>query len=84
MRKEKAELKSEIDKVSKLYDNLEYEYEIKLQSSKYKDTERDKLYSVFNNVVYSIHQKAGLNNLILEKKLNAVDEEIEIKDLQFG
>lgn len=33
--------------------------------------------------MYSIHQKAGLNNLILEKKLNAVDEEIEIKDLQF-
>ena len=42
------------------------------------------MFNVFNNTVYSIHQKAGLNNLILEKKLNAVDEEIEIKDLQFG
>lgn len=43
-----------------------------MQSYKYKEKERDKLYDVFHNAVYSIQQKEGLNNLILEKKINAV------------
>ena len=38
--------------------------------------ERDRLFEIFNNTVYSIHQKEGLNNLILEKKISAVSEEL--------
>ena len=46
--------------------------------------ERDRLFEIFNNAVYSIHQREGLNNLILEKKISAVSEELEIKNLQLN
>lgn len=36
-----------------------------MQSFKYKQTEREKLFEIFNNTVYSIQQKEGLQNLIL-------------------
>jgi hypothetical protein len=54
--------------------DLEYQYEVKLQSYKYKEKERERLFDIFNNAVYAIHQKEGLNNLILEKKISAVSE----------
>ena len=47
-----------------------------MQSFKYKEKERNKLYDILNNAVYSIQQKEGLNNLILEKKIGAVSEEL--------
>lgn len=53
-----------------------------MQSFKYKEKERERLFEIFNNAVYSIHQKEGLNNLILEKKISAVSEELEVKNLQ--
>ena len=55
-----------------------------MQSYKYKQMERDRLFEIFNNAVYSIHQREGLNNLILEKKISAVSEELEIKNLQLN
>jgi len=55
-----------------------------MQSYKYKQKERDRLFEIFNNAVYSIHQREGLNNLILEKKISAVSEELEIKNLQLN
>jgi hypothetical protein len=55
-----------------------------MQSFKYKQTEREKLFEIFNNTVYSIQQKEGLNNLILEKKISAVSEELEVKNLQLN
>ena len=63
---------------------MEYQYEVKMQSYKYKQKERDRLFEIFNNAVYSIHQREGLNNLILEKKISAVSEELEIKNLQLN
>ena len=55
-----------------------------MQSYTYKEKEREKLFEIFNNTVYSIQQKEGLNNLILEKKINAVSEELEVKNLQLN
>ena len=63
---------------------MEYQYEVKLQSYKYKEKERERLFDIFNNAVYAIHQKEGLNNLILEKKISAVSEELEVKNLQLN
>lgn len=68
----KKKINSEEDKLR----DLEYQYEVKMQSFKYKEKERDRLFDVFNNAVYSIQQKEGLNNLILEKKISAISEEL--------
>lgn len=81
---QKAELKAEIDKSEQLFRDLEYQYEVKLQSYKYKEKEKNRLFEVFNNAVYAIHQKSGLNNLILEKKLTTINEDMEVKDLQLN
>lgn len=55
-----------------------------MQSYKYKEKEREELFEVFNNTVYSIQQREGLSNLILEKKISAVSEELEVKNLQLN
>jgi len=64
------------------YRKLEYEYEVKLQQFRYLEREKEILYSSFNQTVYEIHQKTGLENLILEKKVSNLKEDLEIKDLQ--
>ena len=55
-----------------------------MQSYKYKEKERETLFDIFNNTVYAIQQREGLHNLILEKKIHAVSEELEVKHLQLN
>jgi hypothetical protein len=69
-------IKANIDREEAKLKDLEYQFEVKMQSFKYKSIEKDKLFEIYNNTVYSIHQKEGLNNLILEKKISAVSEEL--------
>lgn len=72
--KEKTKIKRQIDLEEQKYRDLEYQYEVKMQSYKYKSKEREKLFEIFNNKVYAIQQQEGLQNLILEKKIGAVNE----------
>lgn len=74
--KDKKVIKKKINSEEDKLRDLEYQYEVKMQSFKYKEKERDRLFDVFNNAVYSIQQKEGLNNLILEKKISAISEEL--------
>lgn len=53
-----------------------------MQNYKYKQSDREHLFGIFNNTVYSIQQREGLNNLILEKKIGAVTEELQVKNTQ--
>ena len=63
---------------------MEYQFEVKMQSYNYKEKEREQLFEIFNNTVYAIQQREGLNNLILEKKISSVSEELEVKNLQLN
>jgi hypothetical protein len=63
---------------------LEYEYEVKLQHFKYLERDKEQLLERFNSAIYSIHQKTGLQNLILEKKNATIQDDLEIKDLQLN
>ena len=38
------------------------------------------LYDHFYHLVYELHQKTGLRNLLLEKKLETIQESLETKD----
>lgn len=62
----------------------EWEYEVKLQQFEYLRAERDKLFEQFHKTVYEIHQKTGLRNLILQKKLETIEESLETKDAQIN
>lgn len=66
--------------MEKNYKREEWEYEVKLQQFQYLKQERDRLFEQFYKVVYEIHQKSGLRNLILEKKLETIEESLETKD----
>lgn len=44
--------------------------------------ERDTLYSKFQGAIYEVQQKSGLKNLLLEKKLDAIEESLEVTEAQ--
>ena len=46
--------------------------------------ERDDLYSKFENAIFEVQQKSGLKNLVLERKLEAVGDQLEKKEAQLG
>lgn len=53
-----------------------------LQQYQYIEQEKKQLFERFHGVVYDVHRKTGLRNLILEKKLETIQESLETKDAQ--
>jgi len=79
---EKQELRKKISELENEYRTLEYEYEVGLQQFTYLDKEKDILFDKYEEVMYDIHQKSGLRNLILEKKKELIKERLEAKDCE--
>jgi pantoate kinase len=46
--------------------------------------ERDELYDKFVASIYEVQQKTGLKNIILEKKLETIRNDLETKEVQLG
>jgi len=63
---------------------MEWEYEVKLQQMQYLEREKQELYDEFHRLVYELHRKTGLRNLILEKKVETILEANETKDSQIN
>ncbi len=40
------------------------------------------MFNQFHRLIYEIQQKSGLRNLILEKKLEVIQDSLETKDAQ--
>ena len=74
------ECQKEIVSTESKYKNIEWEYEVKLQKFQYLENEKKQLFEEFHKVVYEVHQKTGLKNLLLEKKLETIQEANETKD----
>jgi len=64
--------------------DMEWEYEVKLQQMQYLEKEKQELYDEFHRLVYELHRKTGLRNLILEKKVETILEANETKDAQIN
>jgi len=62
----------EIRAIEGTYKEGEWEYEVKLQQFKYMEEEKKSLFAEFHRLVYEMHQKTGLRNLIMEKKLETI------------
>lgn len=58
----------EIAKYDESSKEIEWQYEVRLQQYEYLVKEKQALFDEFHRLVYEIHQKTGLRNLILEKK----------------
>lgn len=61
---------------------MEYEHEVKLQQFAYLQRDKKKLQDQFGEAVQSIQQKLGLKNLIQEKQIMGIQENIEAKDVE--
>lgn len=69
-----------IEQCKKEYLEIEWEYEVKQQQFNYMDREKHTLFDAFHKLVYELHQKTGLRNLVLEKKLETIHDSLETKD----
>ena len=63
---------------------LAWEHEVLQQRTSQVQQERDELYEKFESTIYDVQQKSGFRNLLLEKKLQAVEETLEKKDAQLS
>lgn len=77
---ELEEIAGQIRNIETGYKESEWEYEVKLQQYKYLENERKQLFDEFHRLVYEMHQKTGLRNLLLEKKLETIQESLDAKE----
>lgn len=76
--------KTRLSHAEKQVKNLEWDKEVLQQRYDKIESERDQLYQKFESSVYAIQQKAGLKCLVLEKKVEAMDQDIEKKEAQIA
>ena len=48
------------------------------------EKERDELYEKFESTIYDVQQKSGFKNILLERKLQAINESLEKKEAQLS
>eukprot|EP00397_Hematodinium_sp_SG-2012_P024604 GEMP01025633.1.p1 GENE.GEMP01025633.1~~GEMP01025633.1.p1 ORF type:complete len:478 (+),score=113.13 GEMP01025633.1:44-1435(+) len=76
------EVKEKIKDQEQILQRLEFQHEIHLQQCDVVQGERDDYYKKFQSAIYEVQQKGGLKNLLLEKKLDTVEEALEVTDAQ--
>jgi len=76
------EVKEKIKDQEETLRRLEFQQEIHLQQCDVVQKERDEYYKRFQSAIYEVQQKSGLKNLLLEKKLDTVEEALEVTDAQ--
>merc|ERR1712048_180808 len=81
-KKKLASVKEKIKQSETLLHRMEFQHEVLQQQLKTTSSERDDLYSKYQHAVYDVQQKAGLKNLILEKKIDSIDDAIETANAQ--
>merc|ERR1719198_1387464 len=81
-KKKLAAVKEKIKQSETMLHRMEFQHEVLQQQLATVTSERDELYSKFQHAIYDVQQKSGLKNLILEKKIDAVEESLETTDAQ--
>ncbi len=79
-----AAAKTQIKTLSLNADRARWEYEVLEQRFAQLEAERDDLYDRFVRTIHDVQQKSGFRNLLLERKLGAVGEQLEKKEAQLG
>lgn len=79
-----SETQKEILAYESAVKEIEWQYEVRLQQFQYLEKEKKMLFDEFHRLVYEIHQKTGIRNLILEKKYQTIQESLETKDAQIN
>jgi len=64
--------------------DLTWEHEVLEQRFHHIEKERDELFEKFESTIYDVQQKSGFKNILLEKKLQAINESLEKKESQLS
>ncbi|KAG9352722.1 hypothetical protein JZ751_021136 [Albula glossodonta] len=86
-KKDKASLagvKARLKVAEKEMKDLKWEHEVLEQRFSKVQEERDELYQKFTKAILEVQQKSGFKNLLLEKKLTALSETLEKKEVQLN
>merc|ERR1712003_199487 len=81
-KKKLASVKEKIKQSETLLHRMEFQHEVLQQQLTNVSGEREDLYTKFQHAIYDVQQKSGLKNLILEKKIDAVEEALETSEAQ--
>lgn len=79
-----AQTKARLVAAEKQVKNLEWENEVLTQRFGKVQTERDDLYERFESSIYEVAQKSGLKGALLERRLEALSEALEMKEAQLA
>jgi chromosome segregation ATPase len=75
--KQLEEKKAKLAKLAEKHKNLSWEQEIMQQKTSQLTAEKDTLENKLETTIYSIQQKTGFKNLVLEKKLEAMQIDLQ-------
>merc|ERR1712113_188712 len=81
-KKKLAAVKEKIKQSETLLQRMAFQHEVLQQQLTTVSSEREELYTKFQHAIYDVQQKSGLKNLILEKKIDAVEESLETTEAQ--
>lgn len=81
-KKRLAAVKEKIKQAETLLHRMEFQHEVLHQQLTQVSAEREDLYTRFQNAIYDVQQRSGLKNLLLEKKIDTVEEALETTDAQ--
>lgn len=81
-KKRLAAVKDKIKQSETLLHRMEFQHEVLLQQLSQVGSEREDLYNKFQNAIYDVQQRSGLKNLLLEKKIDTVEEALETTEAQ--
>jgi len=84
VKKTLEKLKQSIREKENNLGDTEFQHEIRAQQLVHSTTERDELNKRLSKIVYEIHQKSGLKELLLHKKLYALEDATEIAGTQLS
>ncbi|KAF5833874.1 growth-arrest-specific micro-tubule binding-domain-containing protein [Dunaliella salina] len=79
-----AQTKARLVASEKQVKNLEWESEVLQQRFAKVQSERDELYDKFESSIYEVAQKTGLKGTLLERRLEAMSEALEMKEAQLA
>merc|ERR1719271_1926878 len=81
-KKKLAAVKEKIRQSETMLHRMEFQHEVLQQQLERVTKERDELYTKFQHAIYDVQQKSGLKNLILEKKIDSIEEALETTEAQ--
>lgn len=79
-----AAAKTQIKALTLEADRARWEYEVLEQRFTQLEAERDELYDRFVKTIFEVQQKSGFKNLLLERKLGSVSDQLEKKEAQLN